>query len=266
MPSPVPKPLLSMVAPAETELLELIKANLSRLMLEEMAANDYGEEASEHLVAIQRQLGPNPPLGLLPWNPREVLELERWSEPDHNEEGSPPSGRHGHWKRLLASTILLRNGAYIEAPQHLSEESYFLDTSASTIVQLTRSAIALGSNTPSTALTFLLWLYEKPAYPGLIPFVAFGALLLATASGLHNSGDKEILEVCAWVNSEETSCRKAFAADDESGRWLIGLNSYEESRPGRWRSATQDAIEHLPRKSSREVADAFSGFVELLQP
>src|ERR1700679_3868146 len=136
-------------------------------MLEEISANDWGEDTSVHLAGILAQLAPHPPLGLPPWHPREVLELERWSEPDEESPHGPPSGDRGHLKRLLACEILLRNGAYVNGPYDLSEEDFFLQTSAATLLQLTASALALGI--PDVALGFVLWLFEAQPHPGVRP-------------------------------------------------------------------------------------------------
>ena len=112
-------------APSDRALLEWIQAKVSRPMLEEISLNDYGEESADHLAGIQAQLTAHPPLGMLPWCPREVLELERWNDPDHPYMDKPPSGARGHIKRLLACTILLRNGAYVSGPYGLSDEDFF---------------------------------------------------------------------------------------------------------------------------------------------
>ena len=150
-------------------------------MLEEIAANDRGEDTAKNLAGIQAQLSPRPPLGLLPWWPREVLELERWSEPDRRHDGQPPSGERGHLKRLLACTVLLRNAAYVTSrPDPFDfDEEFFLETSAASVVRLTGRALAL--RIPGGALGFLLWLFESQPYPGFQPFVAFCIVALAAA-------------------------------------------------------------------------------------
>lgn len=137
--------------------LSWLKPLLSRRDLEEIAANDYGEEVAEHLAGIESLLSEDPVSGLLPWCPHELLELERWQEPDrHNNH--PSSGPRGHLKRLLACTLLLISASSTKPTSERGEEEFFLDSSASTLIQLTRSAIGLGGEWPSRALNFLLWL------------------------------------------------------------------------------------------------------------
>ena len=114
-----------LATPAECALLEWLNTKISQPMLEEISLNDYGEDGLDHLAGIRAQLGPNPPLGSLPWCPRVVLELERWTEPDEAQGNRRPSGKRGHRKRLLACVILLRNAAYISRRDVLSQGDFF---------------------------------------------------------------------------------------------------------------------------------------------
>ena len=90
----------------------------------------YNHDSADQLTAIEAQLGDRPLLGLLPWHPLEVSELERWTTPRCEGE---------HLKRLLACTILLRNVGYVPDPS----ETFFVQESASTLLRLADSAIAL---------------------------------------------------------------------------------------------------------------------------
>ena len=69
----LPPELLRIAEPDETALLDVLRSRISRLMLEEIAANDYGHEIPEHLKAIEEQIISTPTLGQLRWCPREVL-------------------------------------------------------------------------------------------------------------------------------------------------------------------------------------------------
>ncbi len=79
----------SSVRASESGLLHWLRPVISRKMLEEIAANDYGEEISDHLSAIERQLSDKPLKGLLGWCPGEVLQLERWNEPELASQERP---------------------------------------------------------------------------------------------------------------------------------------------------------------------------------
>ncbi len=76
--------LISRVQPDELELLDLLKTRVSRLMLEEIAANDNGEEIADHLAGIEAHID-EPRPAELEWCPREVLQLQLWVEPDSRE-------------------------------------------------------------------------------------------------------------------------------------------------------------------------------------
>lgn len=168
-----------MAAPSECVLLDWLQPRVSRLMLEEISANDYEWESAGHLAGIQAQLTTHPPLGMLAWCPREALVLESWRDPDRAHLDKPPSGTRGHMMRLLACTILLRNGAYVSSPDPLSDEDFFLQTSAARLIRLTQSILAL--EIPALGLGFMLWFFEAQPHPRLRPFTAFCALALAAA-------------------------------------------------------------------------------------
>lgn len=230
---------VSDLAPAsECGLLEWLRLRVSSLMLEEMSKNDRGDDSAEHLAAIKTQLGAiKPPLGELPWCPLEVLELERWAKPE---------SEHGHIKRLLACTILLRNAAYVADASKVD----FLEGSASTLLRLACSAIALDpprpapprrqrararrrdrpEEAPLLALRFLLWFLEKQAHPEFRPFAAFCVLLLAVHVGLGEPTGEDLLELCRWVQAEEGRRREALGERVRSERWLTGLDGWEDHK------------------------------------
>lgn len=207
-----PAALLAIAAPSETALLDFARApsRVSREMIHEIAANDHGEDTDIHELAILKQIAPKPTLGLLPWHPREVLELQRWSEPERAYLDSPPEGPRGHFKRLFACTILLRNAAYVTSREY--DEEDFIATSAASVIQLVRSCIALGSQASRFGIGFLLWLHGKQSHPLLRPFVSFGVLLLQIHQDLSGT---TLPLTCAWVESEENSAREQLKKTDD---------------------------------------------------
>jgi len=246
-----PDPLLVLADPDELALIQWLNPRITQPMLEEISMNDCGEEGPAHLTGIQLQLRPSLPPGLLPWCPREVLELERWREPDETHIDSPQSGERGHLKRLFACAILLRNGAYVSAQDGLSEEDFFLQTSAASLDRLTRSAIAI--EVPRLALGFILWLFQVQKHPRLRPFIAFCARVLASAMEFGDMPERDIVQICDWVDDEEKQCRDLLGDDVETEQWLIGLNPYEERHGKRWASLATN----LPnaRKGFSEAID-----------
>jgi hypothetical protein len=181
--------------------------------------------------------------GLLAWRPLEVLELERWSEPEVNPQEQPGDTSYGHRKRLLACTLLLQSAASIGVTT-TSEENFFLDTSASTLIQLTRSVISLGNEGKTRALGFLLWLYGAVRYPRLLPFIAFCALLLWLEGDGGQYGCEAIKDVWQWVLEEESRYRERYPSQVESELWLVGISSYE-NRVGhrlRWFNTGKEVV------------------------
>lgn len=233
-------------------------------MLEEIAANDRGDHATKHFAAIQAQLRPNPPLGLLSWCPREVLELERWRDPDRSYGEKPPSGERGHIKRLLACLILLRNGAYVKGAFGLSEEDFFLQTSAASLIRLTGSALVLKA--PKLALGFMLWLFELHRHSALRPFTAFCAFTLAASIGFGEMSEPNIIQICNWVDAIERRSRKTLGDEVDTERWLIGLNSYERSPTDRdlWLLVARQAFDEAHRDYSAETRAVLQRFVDRL--
>ena len=234
----------SSIRASQFALLHWLKYVISRKMLEEIAANDFGRQISDHLSALERQLSDKPMKGLLDWCPREVLELERWNEPEMTTQPPMPDTSYQHRKRLLACTILLQSGGSIGRATN-SEEEFFLDTSASTVIQLTRSAVFLGDEAPALTLSFLVWLYEMVRYPRLRPFIAFCTFLLWLENGGAHYGCEAIRRTWQWVLEEELSYRQECPWETQSERWLVGISSYENAathRP-RWFSTAKQLLQ-----------------------
>jgi len=195
-------------------------------MIHEIAKNDRENNVPEYELAICRQLAPNPELGLPVWvSMGEVLWLEQVSEPDRAYTNRAPEGPKGHFKRLFACTLLLRNAGYVSL-DGTHDGDFFIEVSARSVIQLVRSAIALGSQASQLAVRFLLWLHDKQSPPMLRPFVSFGVLLLQIQEGLTN-----LPEACAWVEEDEKLAREQLGRHVHSTRWLIGLN-YQEDHSG----------------------------------
>ena len=266
-PTGPPESLIKEVTPSESTLLDWLRFRLSRAMLEEIARNDYSEEVEAHLAEIENQLGSAPVLGFLPWNPREVLELERWNEPDFSWGEGPPTGAHGHLKRILACTILLRNTAFV-APATLTwEEQFFVEAAPATALQLLRSAISVGGEVPRLAVEFLLWVHERQPHPASRPFIAFSVLLLQTHTHVACEPPSNLLATCAWVESEEASCRCALGKATESERWLTGLNTYEDKTPYRvsWAFVAEPILKKAYAEYPADVQSALRRIELLLQ-
>lgn len=163
---------------------------------------------------------------------REVLQLERWTEPDWHYKDSPPSGNRGHQKRLLACTLLLRDIAAAGSNRETDNDD-FVKESAPTVIQLTRSAIALGEDVSRLAIAFLIWLRCVQPHPRLSPFASFCIVLLSVRIGIGHVSDRQLSELLGWAEREEARCREALGWDVKSSRWLTGLNSHVDDRKNR---------------------------------
>lgn len=225
--------------PSESGLLDWLRQGTSRKMIEEIAANDYGKEVSEHFAAIQRQLSDDPIKGLLPWWPREVLELQRWFEPEIGSQDQPLDESREHRKRLLACVLLLQSAATLDFTSLVSEEEDFLETSASTLIQLVRSSLLLGGECSRHSLEFLLWLCNTIEFPRLRPFIAFSAFLLWLEENGGCAACDAIETAWEWVGAEEHQSRILNPGKVASKRWLVGISYYENGTGSRQRwSAT----------------------------
>ena len=232
-------PWLSKAATSAHDVLfEWLRHKISRLMIKEISANDRGDDAAEHLngVAVRLYQGePHP--RVIPWHPREVLELERWAEPAREYAGQPPSGQRGHTKRLLACAILLRNVGHLPSPQPHSAEEFFIETCTATLLRFTESAIAIGGEVPYFVVQFLLWLYRVQAHPNIRAFTAFSIVLLVAHEAPRNKRirDGNAAELCEWCVEIEKHSRRAIGRHASSDSWLIGLSSYEDRKGSRER-------------------------------
>ena len=85
------------------------------------------------------------PLGPLPLDPREELELECYCEPDA-AHGDP---RRQHLKRLLAAAILLCSAGHFGEVDEFSAEAHPLDCAVRQLARFTASAMAIGDDVES---------------------------------------------------------------------------------------------------------------------
>lgn len=236
-----PPHLVAFAPPSETDLLGFAQTKVSREMIHEIAKNDRERDISTYELGISRQLAPKPELGLSIWiKIGEVLSLEQVSEPDRAYENSPPEGIKGHLKRLFACTILLRNAGYVSIDEN-PDGDFFLEISAGSVIQLVRSALAIGDRAPRRAIGFLLWFHDKQSDPLVRPYAAFGVLVLEAQ---ENPASAAILETCSWVEEEEIFARRQLGRDVYSDHWLLGINYQESKRNGeRWVNALAQVIE-----------------------
>ena len=227
-----PECVLELAVPSRDALLDWLRTRISRLMLEEIARNDREENISEYLAAIEMLMGERPARGSAAFGAREVLQLERWTEPERYYRDSPPSGDRGHRKRLLACTLLLRDMAESGGNRGTDYDD-FVEESAPTVIQLTRSAIALDEDVSRLALAFLIWLRGMQPHPRFSPFASFCIVLVSVHIGIGHLSDKHLSELFGWMEREEARCREALGWHVKSSRWLTGINYHIDNRKNR---------------------------------
>lgn len=212
---------LNSLNPGWEDLFNMVCHQVDASMLEVIARADYGSSVEEHLAALNAiKAGKEP--SPLEWEPKEVLELTRWSEPEYAITKSECRGARGHWMRLFSCAILIRAAAPLE------DEDYFLGEE-DTIIQLVDSALALGPDASRAALRFLCWRlrYRSPdEYDWKRPYYAVAVLLLL--SYLETSNAKIIKYLLTASKSDEMepfqffdNCSCAYKWVDMTSRLLI---------------------------------------------
>src|ERR1700761_2888417 len=94
-------------SPDPNALLRLVSKHVNESMLNEIAAADYGDKVAEHLAPLRQIRDGRSLRAPMRWEPREVLELIRWSEPDIPDWKPGSSGERGHWMRAFCCSALL---------------------------------------------------------------------------------------------------------------------------------------------------------------
>lgn len=178
---------LDQLDPSSDDLLRIVFSNVDESMLREIAAADYGQDFDEHLEQLAA-IKSGKILAPMQWEPKEVLELIRWSEPEDPSWSPGSTGDRGHWIRLFACAALLR------AASEPANQGYFTGED-STIIQLVESAMKLGDKTSHAALKFLCWCMQtRPPEETERPYFAIGTLILLVRLDKLDPGIFEVLE------------------------------------------------------------------------
>jgi hypothetical protein len=242
--------LLSVFDPRPDELLRQLSKHVDNSMLEEIAAADYGsgfQENLAHLRRIQTECAFAVPMR---WEPREVLELIRWSEPDIPTWRPGSHGERGHWMRAFACAALLRAcGDFDNSELRVSWNQH--------VIQLIDSLRILGTRFYSPACSLLAWLLlhfeagEKDEEE--LGFLAVGLLWLALSEPDLRISDDVIVSLAEWIIDREQSTPRA---GPRSIGWLLETTLFD-LRHAKWkrlgkmlealglRGRSRDAIERV---------------------
>ena len=208
--------------PSCEPLLRLVFQNVDESMLREIAEADYGMDASAHLAALRAIVNGDVPAPMK-WEPQEVLELVRWSEPEDPNWKPGSIGARGHWMRLFSCAVLIRCAA------ESANDGYFLGED-STIIQLVDSAIKLGQDTSLAALQFLLWRWEdRELNEWDRPYFAIAILLLSVLLG--KCDNRTAAELIATTSSDERTPAKLLAGCQKKKTWqAVARRALTETR------------------------------------
>jgi hypothetical protein len=250
--------LLLRFEPSSTALLDWLHSHIDDTMLHEIAAADYGHREQENFQALRNIYESLEIPAPLPWNPREVLELTRWSEPDDSQQTWSSTGTRGHLIRAFCCAILLKAA---DAPETL----VFIHAENDTLAQLLASVLQLGREASESALHFLSWRIQRlPGYDAEYPFFALGLLLLRAALFEPGQEGADLKLLADWVMREEARARR-MCAIVESEAWLLGLTNFDQ-RHKVWRRLAQEKLLDPTKHFPKPTASAMREIVKHLAP
>ncbi len=216
--------------PEPDGLLWCIAANIDDSMLRDIAHGDYGRDVEAHFAALKRIRDGKQLPAPMPWEPKEVLELIRWSQPENPEWKPGRPGARGHWMRAFCCAALLRASG---------EPGNFdgFDGQNQTLIQLIWSLETLGVGFDREAAAFLSWLIGRRAangaaqrFPAIDDEMAFYGLGLFWF-GLRAKppmSDPALIALAEWTAEVEEAGQRRHTIDYglPPGRWLLDTTHF----------------------------------------
>jgi hypothetical protein len=246
----IPSILIKAFPPYADALLAKCGELVTDDMLEEISRADYGMEADAHLaalVSIRDEVRVPAPL---PWQPKEVLELVGWSQPEKPAWKPGSTGERGHIMRAFCCAALLRAAA------ESANQGYFGGENQ-TLIQLIESALILGRGLPEAAGSFLTWRIPLlRTDDDERPFFAFGLVALALSVGQDSLTAHDIDALVDYVDRTETAARDPMGVctpDMFNGSFLAG--TCYDRRHAAWRALAAKLRSRVP-DAQRLVASA----------
>ena len=220
MRSPLGTVSFDIFRPQPDNLLRCVSRKIDDAMLREIAAADYGYDVEKHLQHLQQIRNDGSFATPMQWEPREVLELIRWSEPDDPEWKPGGRGKRGHWMRAFACAALLRAAGD-------AENERLRDGWNQTLIQLIDSLGAVGSDLSEPASALLAWLllkFEVDADAAELGFFGVGLLWFS----LHHRkslSNGVIVSLSRWIVARERHDRENGLYDLDG--WLLGTTNFD---------------------------------------
>ncbi|HEX2916818.1 MAG TPA: hypothetical protein VH186_39030 [Chloroflexia bacterium] len=230
--------LLANFAPSADALLLWLQPRVDDRLLREIAMADYGDRAEEHFQALKiirdQLIFPGP--GTVPW---EVIQLDRWSEPENPEWKPGLTGPDGHLMRAFCCAVLVRT--------YWDSETGNFDTGAdSTLAQLVASLLVLGPEAVEVGLQLLSWRVLNLEDRDMRPFYALAILLLAaslypakTDGPLLGALAEWVIEEGDWLHS--TVC-DYYGIGSARYRWIVGVGLTDGIKERTWVETTRKVL------------------------
>jgi hypothetical protein len=212
--------ILQKLNPAPDALLNALSEEVDDGMLMEIAAADYGMETEEHLAQLYRIRDSHEIPAPMGWNPREVLNLTRWHEPDKTYPEVGEQNRRGHLIRAFACTVLL------VANTDPSNVGYF-DGENQTLAQLLASLPVIGSPFQVNVLRFIAWRaqdFSDIHEDGLFYLLALLILILRTKAPVTTPELQEIIDYLYVFEKQIRQEQSTYSTPPET--WLLGLTYF----------------------------------------
>jgi len=213
-------------AASEPAFLPAICQRITDDMLAEIANADYGMDYDAHLKALRKLRARDLFRGPLPWEPKEVLELFRWSEFGDDRTGQTPrTAAEFHLMRAFSCACLL------EAYQNPANADRF-DGCNQTVMQLLESVAHLGPDDMSRLADF--WCAFIPSVPAFDDEQAFyGLALVWTMIRAGRSSGRDALFALAVLEACEAEFAQVRARwpesvnDEYADQWLLGWTFFD---------------------------------------
>jgi hypothetical protein len=214
----IPETLRRAFPPSPDDLLLAASSRVTDDMLVEISEADYGMNAEENLAQLRLIRDHQKIAAPMGWEPKEVLELIRWSEPSDPGRKPGRTGERGHIMRAFACAALLRAAAE-------PANCVYFEGEDATLARLIDSALYMGKDLSEAAARFLTWRIPQLDSDQDRPFFAFGLLCVGMAATGPSTDPAVLAEAAKWVEAEESAQRAALgellAAHGKD--WLTGL-------------------------------------------
>ncbi len=235
----VPREFSNLYPPDREGLFDLLRSLVTEEMLLVIARCDYENDVDEHLAALKKireGLELDHPLQ---WHPIEVLNLKRWSTPEHDHNFRDAVSFH--IMRAFCTATLRR------IPDVHQNTSLF---EPNTLAPLIQSCEVLGSPFRESLLRQIVWSLEEMELDDVdYLFNAFGVLV---AYVLQGPAEPSVVEsLSRWMTYANEALLPVHELDSETSTFLD--IPFTLARPEPWRLFAKELMTKLPENSPGQV-------------